>query len=207
MGRTGGPSGPPAPPGRSSDEDFLGCGIDARLGRELGMLGRARARARPNRLAASLLLSGNVPAAADRRPVEPCVDAGFGDADLFHGRLLVAPTPRRKRRQAIDRGGGLRLSTGLLAGWTLGHLYVVPRRGTRALGARFGERRHACADQQWRRQRGTALLAGRQAHRVRLDAVQPALSHFYRRFRCGHAPRIAAPDRRAQERPAALLLQ
>ena len=58
-----------------------------------------------------------------------------------------------------------------------------------------------------RGQRRAAVLARRQAHRLRVDLVQQALSHFHGRLRRGHSRPCRAADRRAQERAAALLLQ
>ena len=52
-----------------------------------------------------------------------------------------------------------------------------------------------------------AILPGREAHRLHLDAVQQTFSYFHGRFRRRQARQRSAPDRRTQERAAALLLQ
>src|SRR5450631_1465608 len=99
MGHAGGPRGPSASRSNSY-EDSNGRRVGARLRVELDIRRRTRAGARSDRLAASLLLSGNVPAPADRRAFEYCVDAGFGRADLLHGGFSVAPAAGIRPRRA-----------------------------------------------------------------------------------------------------------
>ncbi len=172
-----------------------------------------------------------LPAHAERLPVLPQIDlphpyyfremylpqltsgpsslawsAGFPGPDLFHGRFAVEAEPRLGRRATTHRCL-VRLSAGLVAGWPMGYLQFISQRcdgivdtglvrwlGETAVGERRGQPR-------------AAILAGRQAHRVRIHAVQQAFSYFHGRYQRRQARSRRAPDRRAQERTAALLLQ
>ena len=135
--------------------------------------------------------------------------AGFPGADLFHGRFAVAPDARLTESRNSSRAASLRLSAGLVAGRPLGHLQLVSRRCGGIVDSRLDRvaRRRPLTGER-RRQRRAAILARRQAHRVRLDAVQQALSYFHgglqRRQARSHLQRLTGENK---SDAAALLLQ
>ena len=82
-----------------------------------------------------------------------------------------------------DHGwGGIRLSTGLVAGWKVGGVCDLSERCDGVVAAGCGERENACVDERWRGECGAAVVARWEEDCLDFDGVSTDDFTFLRRM-------------------------
>src|SRR5712664_1597233 len=132
---------------------------------------------------------------------------GFEGSGVFDGGIAVAAKDGFESRAATDGRSRIRLSAGLVSEREKHRVRFVSKRCHRALAAGPGNGKDAAAHKRRGSECGAALVSRWEAHRIRIDFLQQAVSYFPGRCARWTARKCGAADGRNKECASSLLLQ